>query len=136
MSNCRKKVLTIFTKELIETDYRFFFSLLRLIARFQVEHKKTLFLYQREFLVSRCAAAAAGSSGEKKTLCRTAAARSLRFFRGIYFHVCCRFSRCCRSRIVRESIKVYFRGIACSLNRDLNFKRLLFKWRTRRDPSL
>lgn len=47
-----------------------------------------------------------------------------------------RFPRCCRSRIVRESIKVYFRGIACSLNRDLNFKRLLFKWRTRRDPSL
>lgn len=68
--------------------------------------------------------------------CRTAAARRLWFFCGIYFHVCSRFPRCCRSRIVRESIKVYFRGIACSLNRDLNFKRLLFKWRTRRDPSL
>lgn len=68
--------------------------------------------------------------------CRTAAAHRLWFFCGIYFHVCSRFPRCCRSRIVRESIKVYFRGIACSLNRDLNFKRLLFKWRTRRDPSL
>lgn len=58
------------------------------------------------------------------------------FFREIYFLVCSRFSRCCRSWIVRESIKVYFGGIACSLNRDLNFKRLLFKWRTRRDPPL
>lgn len=35
-----------------------------------------------------------------------------------------------------ESIKVYFRGIACSLNMDLNVKRLLFKWRVRRDPCL
>lgn len=40
------------------------------------------------------------------------------------FHIYARFSA---SGTVRESIKVYFGGKACSLNWDLNFKRLLFK---------
>lgn len=83
---------------------------------------------------------------EKKTSCRFLLLRSssrsqaliffLFLFGGIYFHVFSRFPRCRGSRMVRASIKVYFRRIACSLNWDLHFKRVLFKWRTRPDPSL